>query len=218
MQEIKRRMVDRLTEAVHAGQREITGYSASDLMMETIPARLVTTDHILSLLVSGELPIFGQHCVGARIGPPKPPEATPERQHAVGPSGQQAGQPSAESAPEPATLTDTEGEEDLGEPAVAKLPAESPRLKSEMIRLALPRGRREQWNWVGLAELLKQEQRVFEDLTQFIEFCQANVQRKDNQRRVEDPEPTTVMRAIERWRLQDYAKIRGVNYNDDESS
>jgi hypothetical protein len=81
MQEIKRRMVDRLVEAVHTGQLEITGYHASDLTVVTIPARLVTADQILSLLRSGELPIFGRHYVGVQIGPPKPPEASSEPQH-----------------------------------------------------------------------------------------------------------------------------------------
>jgi hypothetical protein len=73
MQEIKRRMVERLVEAIRAGHRKITGYSASDLMVATIPACLVTTNHILSLLASGELLIFGRHYVGARIG--RPPES-----------------------------------------------------------------------------------------------------------------------------------------------
>jgi hypothetical protein len=100
MQECKRRMVDRFTKAVHAGQLEITGYSVSNLMeLVTIPARFVTADQILSLLRSGELSIFDQRYVGARIGPPESSEVSSESQHAVGPSGQQAGQPSAKLPP-----------------------------------------------------------------------------------------------------------------------
>jgi hypothetical protein len=80
MQEIKRRMVERLVEAIQ-GQLVITGYSAADLTkLVTIPARLVTTDHILSLLASGELLIFGRHYVDMRIGPPEPLKVTSEPQ------------------------------------------------------------------------------------------------------------------------------------------
>jgi hypothetical protein len=103
-EKIRSRIGDRFTESVHADRLEITGYSAADLTkLVTIPARFVPTDQILSLLGSGELTIFGQHYVGVRIGPPEPPEVTPDRQHAVSPSGRQAGQLSAEPPPEAAS-------------------------------------------------------------------------------------------------------------------
>ena len=119
-EKIRRRIGDRFTEAVRAGQLEIKGRSASDLkVLVTIPKNFVTTDLIWSLLRSSELVIAGQHYVDVQIGPSEPPEATPEPQHAVSPSGQRAGQPSAE----PPQLLQVEPVPSAGEPTPEFKPA-----------------------------------------------------------------------------------------------
>jgi hypothetical protein len=99
-EKIRRRIGDRLAEAVRAGRLEITGCNASDLKARvTIPAGPIATNRIWELLRSDELEIYDRHYVDVRIGPPELPEVTPESQHAVGSSCQKAGQPSAVPSP-----------------------------------------------------------------------------------------------------------------------
>jgi hypothetical protein len=75
----RRRIGDRLVEAVRADQLEIKGRKVSDLtVVVTIPASLVTADLIWSLLRSSELVIGDQHYVDVQIGPPESPEEEPE--------------------------------------------------------------------------------------------------------------------------------------------
>jgi hypothetical protein len=74
-EKIRRRIIDRIVEAVRAGQLEVKGRSRSDLkVVVTIPARLVTADQIWSWLRSDELEIAGRHYVDVQIEPSKPPD------------------------------------------------------------------------------------------------------------------------------------------------
>jgi hypothetical protein len=96
-------------------------------------------------------------------------------------------------------------------------PSPSRESKTKAARPRLRRGHPETWNWEELAEFLE-EQPPFEDWTAFVKFGQTSVQRFHKGPRGDDPETSTVLDAIERHSLQGYAKIRGVNYSDDESS
>jgi hypothetical protein len=219
-EKIRRHIGDRIVKAVHAGQLVVTGRSASDLeVVRRIPANLVTADEIWSWLRSGEMTIYGQRYVDARIEQPEPPgaaqDAPPE---AASPPPVDAGTAeAATSLPEPGALTDLIDIE--AKPEATSIDTEQPPAgaKPEKAALpALPRGPRETWDWKELAEFLK-EQDVFNSWADFVKFCQTSVQHIDDRPRDADPDTTVVTRAIKRHGLQNYAKIRGVNYSDDES-
>lgn len=63
------------------------------------------------------------------------------------------------------------------------------------------------WNWEGLVPLLRDVKEPFESRTTFEEWCGDNVQRKDTRLRRNNPDVTTVRRAIRKHQLD---KIAGV--------
>jgi len=249
-EKIRRRIGDRLTEAVRAGQLEVQGRNRLDLtVVVTIPARLIAADHIWSLLRLDEMEIAGQHYVDARIGPPEPLEqsddaaalnaadrleleARREREHAdhekENAYRRDLRRKKAASAGRPPDVHRTSGgqsadasssakEESLSVTADKPTPkAASIKAKPKTPRPPLPRGPREEWDWQELAEYLKQEQCVYNSFAEFVVVCQTEVQRRKHGPRGDSPDTTTVIEAIRRHDLQKYAKIRGVNYSDDD--